>query len=84
MTLTLDQMRADIARLVHMDPSEIADDDNLPDLGLDSMRLMNLVLKWEEVGLKADFGTFAEFQTLAEWWEQVCRLQGASADPAAG
>lgn len=88
MTLTLDQMRADIARLVHMDPAEIADDDNLPDLGLDSMRLMNLVLKWEEAGLKADFGTFAEFQTLAEWWDQVHRIQGqapgAQPDPSAG
>lgn len=79
MTLTLERMRADIARLVHMDPSEIADDDNLPDLGLDSMRLMNLLLKWEEAGLKADFGMFAEFQTLGEWWEQVDRIQAMGA-----
>lgn len=76
MSLTLDQMRADIAGLVHMDAAEIADDDNLTDLGLDSMRLMNLVLKWEQAGLKADFGTFAEFYTLGEWWDQVRRIQG--------
>lgn len=78
MTLTLDQMRADIARMIHMAPDEIADDDNLADLGLDSMRLMNLVLHWEQAGLKADFGTFAEFYTLGEWWAEVQKLQGTA------
>lgn len=76
MSLTLEQMRDDIARLIHMDAAEIADDDNLADLGLDSMRLMNLVLKWEQAGLKADFAIFAEFYTLGEWWEQVQKIQG--------
>ena len=76
MTLSLNQMRADIAALVHMDAAEIGDDDNLADLGLDSMRLMNLVLRWEEAGLKADFGVFAEFYTLGEWWAEVQKIQG--------
>ncbi|MDO5622759.1 MAG: phosphopantetheine-binding protein [Paracoccus sp. (in: a-proteobacteria)] len=71
MTLTLERMRADVARAVHMDPAEIADDDHLPDLGLDSLRLMRLVLEWEEAGLTADFGVFAEYATLGEWWQQI-------------
>lgn len=75
MTLTLDQMRTDIAKLIYLDPQDIGDDDNLADLGLDSMRLMNLVLQWEQGGLKADFGTFAEYYTLGEWWAAVERLQ---------
>lgn len=77
MTLTIDQMRADIAALIHMDAAEIGDDDNLADLGLDSMRLMSLVLQWEQAGLKADFGVFAEFYTLGEWWAEVQKIQGA-------
>lgn len=71
MTLTLEQMRKDVAELIELEPSEIRDDDMLPDLGLDSLRLMRLVLAWEEAGLNADFGLFAEFSTLGEWWREV-------------
>ena len=71
MTLTLDRMRADIAATIHCDPDDIRDDDQLSDLGLDSLRLMRLVLGWEEAGLKADFALFAEYGTLGEWWTQV-------------
>ncbi|WP_374302409.1 phosphopantetheine-binding protein [Paracoccus sp. (in: a-proteobacteria)] len=71
MTLTLDRMRADVATAIHMDPSEIRDDDHLADLGLDSLRLMRLVLAWEEAGLKADFGLFAEYGTLGDWWTHI-------------
>lgn len=75
MTLTLEQMRADIAALCEIDPSEIMDDDFLPDHGLDSLRLMDLVLGWERAGLNADFSLFAEYSTLGEWWEQVQNIQ---------
>ena len=73
MTLTLDKMRADIAAIIDLDPSEVGDDDILPDLGLDSLRMMRLVLAWEEAGLKADFGLFAEYSTLGEWWREGVR-----------
>ena len=73
MTLTLDKIRADIAAIIDLDPSEVGDDDILPDLGLDSLRMMRLVLAWEEAGLKADFGLFAEYSTLGEWWREVVR-----------
>lgn len=42
--LTLDTMRQDVARLLHEDPADIADDDNLIELGLDSMRAMALAV----------------------------------------
>jgi hypothetical protein len=38
--LTRERMRADIAALLHEDPEEIGGEDNLIDLGLDSMRAM--------------------------------------------
>lgn len=79
MTLTLEQMRADIAQAIDLDPSEIGDSDNLADLGLDSLRLMRLVMEWEGAGLKADFGLFAEYATLGEWWAQVVRPEGSAA-----
>lgn len=75
MALTLDSMRTDIARIINLDPSEIGDNDNLADLGLDSLRLMDLVTGWEEAGLNADFGIFAEYATLAEWWREVEKIQ---------
>ncbi len=71
MTLTLDEMRRDVAALLGIDPAGIGDDDNLSDLGLDSMRLMQLVLGWEERGLRADYGIFAEEVSLAGWWAAI-------------
>lgn len=76
--LTLDRMRADIARVIDLDPAEVPDDASLADLGLDSLRLMRLVLEWEEAGLDADFGLFAEYSTLGDWWQHiVCAQQVA-------
>jgi aryl carrier-like protein len=73
--LTRERMRADIAALVHEDPEEIGGDDNLIDLGLDSMRAMNLLVRWAEAGLSLDFSEFAERLTLDHWWAIVNRVQ---------
>jgi len=77
--ISQDRMRADIAAMLHEDPSEIGDDDSLMDLGLDSMRAMNLVLLWSEGGLELEFAEFAENPTLAGWWALVSRKQNAGA-----
>jgi aryl carrier-like protein len=69
--LTLARMRADIANAIDLTPEELGLEDNLMDLGLDSLRLMNLTLLWQEAGLKIDFGIFAESATLGEWWQAV-------------
>ena len=78
MSLTLEKMRADIAELIDLEPEDIGDDDSLPDLGLDSLRLMRLILSWEEAGLQADFSVFAEYATLGEWWQQVEQIQAGA------
>ncbi|KAK0359161.1 hypothetical protein LTR94_032410, partial [Friedmanniomyces endolithicus] len=46
--LTLERMRADVAAVLHETPDSILDDDNLMDLGVDSLRALNLSLAWSE------------------------------------
>lgn len=73
--LTLESMRQDIARIIELDLEEVGDDDSLIDLGLDSMRMMNLVVRWGQTGIALEFSDLAEFVTLGEWWQVIQRLQ---------
>lgn len=75
--LTRAAMRDDIAKMLHEDPEVIGGGDSLIDLGLDSMRAMNLVLKWSAGGLALDFAEFAQDPTLDSWWALVERRQKA-------
>jgi len=75
MAITLERMRADVAEIIGEEPEAIGLDDNLIDLGLDSMRLLNLILLWQEAGLEMEFGEFAERFTLNGWWEAIERRQ---------
>jgi aryl carrier-like protein len=62
--MTWERMRADLARALRMAPEELQDDDNLIDLGLDSMRAMTLLTSWAEQGLELDLAAVAEKTTL--------------------
>ncbi|MCD9032330.1 phosphopantetheine-binding protein [Luteimonas sp. Y-2-2-4F] len=73
--LTLERMRADIAKQLGEAPEDIGDDDDLMDLGLDSMRVLGLVMTWGETGLPLEFSQLAEHTTLAGWWGVVRDLQ---------
>ncbi|PJJ97217.1 phosphopantetheine-binding protein [Lysobacteraceae bacterium NML91-0213] len=73
--LTLERMRADVADLLGEAPEDIGDDDNLIDLGLDSMRVLGLVMRWGETGIALEFPHLAEHVTLAGWWATVQQLQ---------
>lgn len=75
--MTREQMRADLARLLRMDPDEIGDDDELTDLGLDSMRAMALLTRWAEQGLELDLAAVAEKVTLGAWWALADRALAA-------
>ena len=66
---TIDRMRRDIAGMIYVDPEEIGDDDNLMDLGLDSMRAMNLVLLWQQRNIHLNFAELATSLTLDHWWK---------------
>jgi bifunctional isochorismate lyase/aryl carrier protein len=69
--LTREQMRADLGALLRIDAHEIADDDNLLDHGLDSMRLMRLAQQWNDRGIAVSFAALAERPELAHWWRLV-------------
>ncbi|MEE1748591.1 MULTISPECIES: phosphopantetheine-binding protein [unclassified Streptomyces] len=67
-TLSPERVRADVAELLDCDPAEIAPDENLVDLGLDSVRIMTLVGRWRAAGaVTLDFPDLAEQPELAHW-----------------
>lgn len=82
MAITLERMRTDIAAMAELDPEEIGLEDNLADLGLDSMRLLNLIMQWQEAGVTLDFGTSAERFTLGGLWEAAEAQQAGTGDAA--
>ena len=75
--LTLDAMRADVAHVLDMTPESLKDDDSLLDLGLDSMRTMDLVTQWEASVPALDYIDFFEVETLADWHAIVVRTSRA-------
>jgi bifunctional isochorismate lyase/aryl carrier protein len=77
---TLDRMRQDIADILHEDPADIGDDDNLIELGLDSMRMMTLSSRWNEAGVYLEFSELASTATLNHWWTLAERILENSAD----
>ena len=58
--LDLESLRADLAEVLGEPAEDIGYDDDLRDLGLDSIRLMSLVETWRGRGAKADFADLAE------------------------
>lgn len=75
--LTLEILRDDVAAILDEAPPEIGVDENLFDLGLDSMRMLGLVLKWGNSGIALEFSALAEYSTLTQWWQVIERLQAA-------
>ncbi|SFA90679.1 Aryl carrier domain-containing protein [Poseidonocella pacifica] len=75
--LTQDEMRADIADALGVTPEAIADDASLIDLGVDSMRMMDLMSAWEARQPGLDYMDFMESETLAAWWGIVSAGQKA-------
>lgn len=66
---TIEDMRMDIAGALDIPAADLSNNANLFDLGLDSIRVMDLFLRWEADGLNADFSRFYEAATLEAWWQ---------------
>lgn len=74
--LSLERMRRDVAEILHVDPSEVLDDDDLMELGLDSIRLMSLTVRWANAGAHLSFADLAERPELGRWWSLAHRALG--------
>lgn len=64
-----ERVLADIAEVLEEDLSGIGPDDNLLEHGVDSMRLMVLLDRWQTAGFDVDFASLAANPTLAGWTE---------------
>lgn len=69
MTLTKERVRDQISQLLNISPEEIDDDEDLLQLGLDSIRMMHLVESWRSEGVELTFAQLAEKPALRHWWK---------------
>lgn len=61
--------------------SEFKDDDDLISLGLDSLKVMNLVGAWRKSGKNVRFAQLMEKPTLEAWWALLTSLQPPASAP---
>jgi aryl carrier-like protein len=70
-SLSLERLRGDVAEVLAEEPGSFADDDNLIDRGLDSIRLMSLATRWREAGFEAGYLDLAQEPTVRAWYNLV-------------
>jgi len=66
--LTPERLREHLAEVLDTPLSDVAADENLLDLGMDSIRLMNLVERFNRDGVQTTFVELAENPTLEHWY----------------
>jgi bifunctional isochorismate lyase/aryl carrier protein len=69
------ELKSMIATSLKIPASDLQDEDNLLDWGLDSIRIMSLLENWRRAGLELTFMTLAEQPTLAAWWALLCKSE---------
>jgi bifunctional isochorismate lyase/aryl carrier protein len=70
--LTRTQVTADLLATLEDAPDALAGDDDLVDLGLDSIAVMGLLTRWRAQGVAVTFEDLAEVEpTLDAWWAVV-------------
>ncbi|MEU6606509.1 phosphopantetheine-binding protein [Streptomyces shenzhenensis] len=76
--LTLDSFRADLAECLFLEPGEVDLEDSPLDAGLDSLRIVTLLERWQAAGADVTFVDLAERTSFAQWWQLLTeRRQGA-------
>jgi len=81
-SLTLDQVRADVAELLYMQPGDLDDTADFRAAGLGSVLILTLVERWRDAGVQVSFQELTESGTLADWWTLLsARLPGAPRRP---
>lgn len=69
--LSLDVLQSDVAETLGVTPEDIDVNENLMFIGLDSMRAMTLVEKWNSQGANVSFSHLIEAVSLQEWWQTI-------------
>ncbi|WP_028477828.1 phosphopantetheine-binding protein [Nocardia sp. CNY236] len=67
MRLSRERVIADIADVLHTEPTELHTDTDLTDLGLDSIRLTTLVDRWRASGAQVGFAELADKPVVGVW-----------------
>ncbi|WP_411090254.1 phosphopantetheine-binding protein [Streptomyces sp. 049-1] len=77
--LTLDTFRADLAEFLFLQPGEVDLEDGPLESGLDSLRIVTLLERWQAAGADIGFVDLAERTTFREWWHLLAgRRTGAT------
>lgn len=67
-SLTLEEVRAQVAHVLTLDPMDLGNEEDLINRGLDSIRIMKLVEQFRRSGVEVTFVELAERSTIADWW----------------
>ena len=67
--LTQESFRADLAGFLHLRPDEVDLEESPLDAGLDSLRIVTLVERWQAAGIAVSFVDLAERTSFAQWWQ---------------
>ncbi|MEU4048228.1 phosphopantetheine-binding protein [Streptomyces olivaceus] len=67
--ITLDGFRADLAECLFLDPGEVDLEGSPLDSGLDSLRIVTLLERWQAAGADISFVDLAERTSFAQWWQ---------------
>ncbi|GGK04482.1 hypothetical protein GCM10010123_38030 [Pilimelia anulata] len=64
---TVDRLRGTIAEVLELPVADVTPDASLFELGLDSMKMMMLSVRWQAHGVEIPFGDLAEHPTVEAW-----------------
>ena len=74
--VTRDRIIGDIAVILDVPATEITDDTNVLDIGLDSVRLMSLIERWRAAGaVRADLVSLAADPVVGSWVRELSMEQ---------
>ncbi|MEU2736125.1 phosphopantetheine-binding protein [Streptomyces sp. NPDC007095] len=77
--LTPDSFRSDLAECLFLRPDEVDLEDSPLDAGLDSLRIVTLLERWQAAGADVSFVELAERTSFAQWWQLLAeRRKGAA------
>lgn len=77
-TLTIEQMRADIADVLGEPIELVLAGENLVDLGIDSIRIMTLAQRWSRPEARIEFDDLAAYPELQHWFDAVAKRHAAA------